>query len=83
MTIAVVSVVSVYTVKYILPYLSEHLFRKIGCGAMVVSGIFLLVNTTQTIVRQDKISFAKNKYDEIALNWRKSNLILEFTFDDG
>uniref|UniRef100_UPI002B4100B5 hypothetical protein n=1 Tax=Pseudomonas aeruginosa TaxID=287 RepID=UPI002B4100B5 len=33
--IAVASIVSSYSVKYILPYLSEFVFRRIGYGAMV------------------------------------------------
>ncbi len=82
-TIAAASVISSYSIKYILPHLSEYLFRKIGYGAMVASGIFLLVSTSHIIIHQDNISFTKNKYDEITMNWRKSNLTLEFTIDDG
>ena len=40
LTIAIASIISSYTVKFILPYISEFLFRKIGYGAIVVSGIF-------------------------------------------
>lgn len=81
--IAVASIVSSYSVKYILPYLSEFVFRRIGYGAMVVSGIFLLVGTTNSIIKQDKISFSTNQYDERTINWRNSNFVLEFAIDDG
>ncbi|WP_435523770.1 TSUP family transporter [Chryseobacterium indoltheticum] len=37
LTIAVGTVISSFTVKYILPYLSEFVFKKIGYGAMVFS----------------------------------------------
>jgi hypothetical protein len=40
--IAVGAIISSFSVKYILPYLSEFVFRKIGYGAMVLSGITLL-----------------------------------------
>lgn len=81
--IAVASIVSSYSVRFILPYLSEFVFRRIGYGAMVVSGIFLLIGTTRSIIRQDKISFSTNQYDERTINWRNSNFVLEFAIDDG
>ena len=83
LTIAIASIISSYTVKFILPYISEFLFRKIGYGAMVVSGIFLLVGTTQNIITQDNISFSTNQYDERTMHWRNSNFALEFAIDDG
>ncbi len=81
--IAVASIVSSYSVKFILPYLSEFVFRRIGYGAMVVSGIILLVGTTNSIIKQDKVSFSTNQYDERTINWRNSNFVLEFAIDDG
>ena len=66
-----------------MPYLSEFVFRRIGYGAMVISGIILLVGTTNSIIKQDKISFATNQYDERTINWRNSNFVLEFAIDDG
>jgi len=83
LVIAVASIVSSYSVKYILPYLSEFVFRRIGYGAMVVSGIVLLVGTTNSIVKQDRISFSTNQYDERTINWRNSNFVLEFAIDEG
>ncbi|MCX7744853.1 MAG: sulfite exporter TauE/SafE family protein [Flavobacteriales bacterium] len=83
LTIAIASIISSYTVKFILPHISEFLFRKIGYGAMVVSGIFLLVGTTQNIITQDNISFSTNQYDERTMRWRNSNFVLEFAIDDG
>lgn len=82
-TIALASVVSSYSIKYILPFLSEYVFRKIGYSAMVVSGIFLLVNTTQSIILKDDLAFGKNRYNETTMNWRNSNFVLEFAFSDG
>lgn len=81
--IALASIASSYSVKYILPYLSEFIFRKIGYGAMVVSGLFLLTETSRTIIEKDKISFGKNQYNEQTLNWRNSSFVLEFAIDDG
>jgi len=82
LTIAAAAIISSYTVKYILPYLSELLFRKIGYGAMVVSGIMLLAGTSEKIIHQDRISFStKNK--ESVISWRNTDLVIEFAFDDG
>jgi uncharacterized membrane protein YfcA len=81
--IAFASVFSSYTVKFILPHISEFVFRRIGYGAMVVSGIFLLIGTTNNIIQKDQISFSTNQYDERTINWRNSNFVLEFAIDDG
>lgn len=81
--IAIAAIISSYSMKFILPFLSEYLFRKIGYGAMVVSGIFLLVNTTQNIIQKDNVSLAKNQHNETTMSWRDSSFVLEFAFDDG
>lgn len=83
LTIAVAALVSSYTVKFILPYLSEFIFRKVGYGAMVISGAVLLVTTGEKIVVQDHISVSKNQFSETTISWRQSNFVLEFAFDDG
>ncbi|GAB4460029.1 MAG: hypothetical protein Fur0028_13470 [Bacteroidales bacterium] len=81
--IAIAAILSSYSVKFILPHISEFIFRKIGYGAMVISGVFLLVNTSQSIIRQDKISIATNKYNETVMNWRQSAFVLEFSIGEG
>ena len=81
--IAFGSIFSVFTVKWLLPFISPFLFRKIGYAAMVGSGLFLLVETTRTIIQEDRISFATNAMNERTINWRESSFVLEFAFDDG
>ncbi len=86
LAIAVASIVSSFTVKYILPYLSEHLFKKIGYGAMVVSGIVLFTGTSNKVIKQDKIAFStihNRKKDEAMITWRNTDLVLEYTVDGG
>lgn len=85
-TIAVASVVSAYTVKYILPFMSDFLFRKIGYGAMVISGVVLLISSSEKIINQDKVQLytvAKGDKNETTLKWRNSDLVLEYALDDG
>lgn len=86
LTIAVAAILSSYTVKFILPYLSEFVFRKVGYGAMVISGIFLFVNTSGKIIQQDKIDFStidKGENMETKIKWRQSDFVMEYAFDDG
>ncbi|WP_267403190.1 MULTISPECIES: sulfite exporter TauE/SafE family protein [unclassified Chryseobacterium] len=86
LAIAVATIISSYTVKYILPYLSEFLFKKIGYGAMVISGIMLLAGTSEKIIQQDKISFStthQSKESESVISWRNTDFVIEFAFDDG
>ncbi|MPT33196.1 MAG: sulfite exporter TauE/SafE family protein [Chryseobacterium sp.] len=82
LAIAVATIISSYTVKYILPYLSEHLFRKIGYSAMVIAGITLLIGTSDKIIQQDKLGITIAKSESI-ISWRSTDLVIEFAFDDG
>lgn len=81
--IAIATVISSYTVKYILPYLSEFVFRKIGYGAMVISGISLLITTAGKIIKQDNLGISENSFNETTIRWRESSFVLEFAIDDG
>ena len=82
LAIAVATIISSYTVKYILPYLSENFFRKIGYGAMVVAGITLLIGTSDKIIQQDKLGITIAKSESI-ISWRSTDFVIEFAFDDG
>jgi uncharacterized protein len=86
LTIAVATVISSYTIKYILPYLSEFLFKKIGYAAMVLSGIMLLIGTSDKIIQEDKISFSAThgiNETESIVSWRNTDFIFEFALNDG
>lgn len=80
--IAVGAIVSSITVKYILPYLSEFIFRKIGYSAMVIAGFTLLISTSQLIIKNEKLSIVAGP-SEATIKWRQSNFDLEYSFDDG
>lgn len=86
LAIAIATVISSYTVKFILPYLSENVFRKVGYGAMVVSGIVLLTGTSNKIIKQDKIAFAtihnSNERSSV-ISWRNTDMVLEYAINDG
>jgi len=82
LTIAVATVISSYSVKLILPYLSENLFRKIGYGAMTFAGITLLIGTSEKIIQQDKLDVTIAKSESI-VSWRSTDFVIEFAFDEG
>lgn len=83
LVIALGAVVSSYLIQFIIPYISEFIFRKVGYGAMVFSGLFLLINTSSTIIQKDKISIQTNPYNETVMNWRESQFVLEFSIGEG
>ncbi|MGC4023069.1 MAG: sulfite exporter TauE/SafE family protein [Cyclobacteriaceae bacterium] len=86
LTIAVASILSTYTIKYILPFISDFLFKKLGYAAMVVSGFILLASTSQKVVEENNIQVGTTKIGkekETTIRWRESDFILEFEFDEG
>ncbi|WP_447642338.1 MULTISPECIES: sulfite exporter TauE/SafE family protein [Chitinophagaceae] len=84
--IAVASLVSSITIKYILPYISEHVFRNIGYTAMVFSGIVLLVGSIKTIAKEKKLSFETemvNGKPLKSINWTEQQFSIEFNPKNG
>ncbi len=84
LAIALASVISSYTVKYILPFFSDFTFRKVGYAAMVVSGITLLVSSSEKIIQQDKVQISTTENgdeNETTLKWRSSDFVLEYSID--
>ncbi|BBL34058.1 hypothetical protein Nstercoris_00287 [Nitrosomonas stercoris] len=84
--IALAAIVSSFSIKFILPLISNFVFRKVGYGAMVVSGFVMLFSTSSHIIEQDNLSFVlqRNEYEsELAVSWRNSHFILEYDIKDG
>ncbi len=85
-TIAIASLISSITIKYILPYISEHIFRNIGYSAMVISGIVLLTSSVQNIIQQKKLCFETeivNGKTIKSLNWEEKNFSIELNRENG
>ncbi|MBC7389321.1 MAG: sulfite exporter TauE/SafE family protein [Opitutaceae bacterium] len=86
LTVAISALLSTWTMKWILPRLSELLFKYIGYSAMVLSGFVMLSQSGQTIFNQNKgnLSFKPIAEGiETKLQWQKSNFSIEFAYDDG
>ncbi len=84
--IAVAAIISSYTVKYILPHLSESLFKKIGYGAMVISGITLFTSTSGKIIAQDQIAVnnSSTQHENVySMSWRNTHMQLEYKAGKG
>lgn len=84
--IAGATIVSAYSIKFILPYLSEHLFKKIGFIAMVISGFSLLWTTSNKIIDQDNFnieSYHDGTKNYSTLTWRNSKITFEYALDYG
>ncbi|MFT3822568.1 MAG: sulfite exporter TauE/SafE family protein [Chitinophagaceae bacterium] len=85
-TVAVAAVLSSFTVRYILPFISDGLFKKVGYAAMVISGAVLLVSTSNKIIHQDNLHLATKEYGttkETTIHWRQSDLVLEYSWNGG
>ena len=84
--IAIGAYLSAYLAKWLLPYLSEHLFRKIGYGAMVFAGLFLAIKSTNEIIEKDNIYLQKSVFlnkNETKIFWRDSYLKMEYSWEEG
>lgn len=84
--IAAAAVLSSYTVQYILPYLSENWFKKIGYGAMVISGIALLTGTSGKIIQQDQIvvnNGSTNNKNMYTISWKNTRVAVEYEVNKG
>ncbi|QES90052.1 sulfite exporter TauE/SafE family protein [Rhizosphaericola mali] len=86
LTVAAGAIVSSYTVKYILPYLTEYTFKRIGMAAMVLSGIILFSTTTKKIYQSEHISYEsgiKNNANYTSIKFNKRNFLIEFSENEG
>ncbi|MGL4347643.1 MAG: sulfite exporter TauE/SafE family protein [Chitinophagaceae bacterium] len=84
--VAVAAIFSTWAMKWILPKLSERLFKKIGYSAMVFSGLMLLFFSGKDIFKMydgDLYGVVKKESIEIKLNWGNRGYSLEFSYDDG
>lgn len=84
--IAVAAMISSYSMKWLLPRLSEGVFRRVGYAAMVVSGLSLFTEAAGQVVSKTPIAI---DYSPLAngmttqLQWRNKLFSLEFEYDEG
>ncbi len=84
--VALAAVLSTFLIKYVLPYISELLFKKIGYAAMVLSGMIMLLQSSNNLFVQNNGSLTYKPVAEgleARLQWQNADYSLEFTYDEG
>lgn len=84
--VAIAAILSTVCMKWILPKLSESIFKKIGYFAMFISGFVMLSQSGSDILTTNNATIATNikeKGLETKLKWQHANYALEFTYDEG
>jgi uncharacterized membrane protein YfcA len=86
LTVAIAGVISSWIMKYGLRFISEVLFRKVGYGAMVLSGVMMLTQSSAGIFNQNNAAITWEpvaKGVESKLQWQESQLAIEFEYNEG
>ncbi|UZR98975.1 sulfite exporter TauE/SafE family protein [Chondrinema litorale] len=84
--VAAGAIISSISVKYILPFLSENVFKKVGYLAMVLSGVILLSTTSNKIIAKDHPQIHFKPFSnsvETQLVWNSSEVSFEFEYNKG
>lgn len=72
--------------KWLLPRLSEGVFRRVGYAAMVVSGLSLFTEAAGQVVSKTPIAIDYSPLTNgmtTQLQWRNKLFSLEFEYDEG
>lgn len=80
--IALAAIVSSLSLKSVLAFISETLFRKIGYFAMAFSGFLLLAHTFGELVKNSHATLtlvSETSAFETQLTWQQNHLSLEFS----
>jgi len=86
LAIAASSVISSWSLKWVLPLLNMMVFKKIGYSAMVLSGFLLLFQSGRdmlTLNRGDITARPIARGLETKIQWQNANYALEFKYDEG
>lgn len=86
MVVAFAAVLSSVSMKWVLPMLSENLFKRIGYSAMVLSGFMLMIQSSSNLLKANNGSLTtalKDEGLETKLKWQSANYALEFTYNEG
>lgn len=86
LTVAVSALLSTWSMKWLLPKLSEVVFKKVGYFAMVFSGVFMLTNSGSDLLQQNQGELTTNTKEkglETKLKWLNAQYALELSYDEG
>jgi hypothetical protein len=86
LVVAASAILSSVTMKWILPWLSENIFKKVGYLSMVASGFIMLTQSGKSVLQANEGALSSTfiaKGIETRLQWQKANYALEFAYDEG
>ena len=84
--VALAAILSSFSMKFILHRLSIVSFKKIGYSAMVISGLIMLMQSGNSLMKLNRGEISSNiisKGLETKMQWQNANYAMEFTYDDG
>ena len=84
--IALAAVCSTFMVKYVLPLISENIFQRTGYFAMVISGVWMVINSSQHIVTQSNLYMSyqpEEKGLSTKINWHGRSFEIDLEYEDG
>jgi hypothetical protein len=84
--VAAAAIISTFISKYLLSVISLSFFQSIGYMAMVLSGVFILVQSGSQLFKENRaqISYLPiAKGIETRVQWQNTDISLEFTYDEG
>jgi hypothetical protein len=84
--VSVSAILSSWLMKWVLPKLSEIIFKKIGYFAMVISGILMLSQSGSDLLLANSGNIDTDFIEkglESKVKWQNANYALEFTYDEG
>jgi uncharacterized membrane protein YfcA len=80
------AILSSWLMKWILPKLSEIIFKKIGYFAMVITGFLMLSQSGSDLLTANNGTIDTDMIEkglESKLKWQNANYALEFTYNEG
>ncbi|MFZ4543899.1 MAG: sulfite exporter TauE/SafE family protein [Saprospiraceae bacterium] len=84
--VSVSAILSSWLMKWVLPKLSEIIFKKIGYFAMVITGFLMLSQSGSDLLLANSGNIDTDLIEkglESKVKWQNANYALEFTYDEG
>lgn len=84
--IALAAMLASWMMKWILPLLSIHRFKKIGYFAMVISGLMMLGQAGKGFIDEKHMHISavvRERNLETKIQWQNAGYAMEFNFDEG
>ncbi|MDJ1470329.1 sulfite exporter TauE/SafE family protein [Xanthocytophaga flava] len=84
--IAIAAIASSWGMKWLLSKINDSWFKRLGYGAMIVSGISLLTGATNRLMETNQAHINLIPVSDgiqTQVQWREGSFLLEFEYDEG